>query len=214
MAKPTCCKKCGKSEPEVRFYQTSGGGWRGACNECIAKQVAGSRRSNPKRYKTTRAIWREKNGERERETVRAWREANVDKVRGYYVKYVADPVRKKNKAARNEVWVQANRERVKKNSRAWHERNPDKVREKWQKRRALKAGAFDDCTVSQERELLEEYAGLCVYCLKPAAEFDHVVPLSRGGAHTKDNLVPACGKCNREKFNKPLLVFLATRKVA
>jgi 5-methylcytosine-specific restriction endonuclease McrA len=43
----------------------------------------------------------------------------------------------------------------------------------------------------------------CQYCLKklPAKELtrDHVVPRSRGGAMTWDNIVAACAPCNRKK---------------
>jgi 5-methylcytosine-specific restriction endonuclease McrA len=40
----------------------------------------------------------------------------------------------------------------------------------------------------------------CTYCPTGAFEhMDHVVPLSRGGAHAIDNLVPACARCNQSK---------------
>lgn len=41
--------------------------------------------------------------------------------------------------------------------------------------------------------------------------FPPVEPLSRGGAHHIDNLVPACRHCNATKRNTPLLVWLARR---
>ncbi len=45
--------------------------------------------------------------------------------------------------------------------------------------------------------------GLCHYCGKkfPFHELtmDHLVPLSRGGRSTKDNLVPSCKNCNTLK---------------
>jgi len=45
--------------------------------------------------------------------------------------------------------------------------------------------------------------GICYYCgKKVGAEnltMDHVVPLVRGGKSVKNNLVPACKKCNQEK---------------
>jgi len=47
---------------------------------------------------------------------------------------------------------------------------------------------------------------VCQYCAgpRPAAEltFDHVVPRSRGGRTTWDNVVTACGVCNLRKGNK------------
>ena len=44
--------------------------------------------------------------------------------------------------------------------------------------------------------------GRCVYCSAPATSLDHVVPKSRGGPHTWDNVVSACGRCNHEKADR------------
>jgi hypothetical protein len=44
-------------------------------------------------------------------------------------------------------------------------------------------------------------AGLhkCSYCSAPAEAWDHVMPRSRGGPDTAENLVPACRSCNSQK---------------
>lgn len=34
-----------------------------------------------------------------------------------------------------------------------------------------------------------------------AATIDHIIPISRGGTHTWDNVAPACLKCNLDKSN-------------
>lgn len=53
----------------------------------------------------------------------------------------------------------------------------------------------------------------CQYCGRPAENVDHVVPRSRGGAHTWDNVVAACRKCNARKENRtPAEVGLALRR--
>ncbi len=44
--------------------------------------------------------------------------------------------------------------------------------------------------------------GRCVYCTAPATSLDHVVPKSRGGPHTWDNVVSACGRCNHLKADR------------
>ena len=44
--------------------------------------------------------------------------------------------------------------------------------------------------------------GRCVYCGAMATSLDHVVPKSRGGAHTWDNVVSACGRCNHAKADR------------
>jgi len=46
-------------------------------------------------------------------------------------------------------------------------------------------------------------SGKCYFCDKKTAfknlTMDHLVPLSRGGMSTKDNLVPCCKTCNNKK---------------
>ena len=44
----------------------------------------------------------------------------------------------------------------------------------------------------------------CVYCGGSATSIDHVVPRSRGGTHTWDNVVAACRKCNHIKADRSL----------
>lgn len=46
--------------------------------------------------------------------------------------------------------------------------------------------------------------GRCVYCGKSATTIDHVVPRSRGGRHTWDNVVAACTRCNHIKADHTL----------
>ncbi|HVM34285.1 MAG TPA: HNH endonuclease [Actinomycetota bacterium] len=42
----------------------------------------------------------------------------------------------------------------------------------------------------------------CQYCGHPAENVDHVVPRSRGGGHTWDNVVASCRPCNARKENR------------
>ncbi len=51
--------------------------------------------------------------------------------------------------------------------------------------------------------------GFCHYCCKqfPAEELtmDHLVPISRGGKASRNNVVPACKECNnRKKYLLPI----------
>lgn len=41
----------------------------------------------------------------------------------------------------------------------------------------------------------------CQYCDGPADSIDHVIPRSRGGQHTWDNVVACCRRCNVRKGN-------------
>src|ERR1700712_3925793 len=42
----------------------------------------------------------------------------------------------------------------------------------------------------------------CAYCGAPATSLDHVIPRSRGGPHTWDNVVAACARCNHTKADR------------
>lgn len=44
-----------------------------------------------------------------------------------------------------------------------------------------------------------DWGGGCAYCPESAQTVDHVVPVSRGGRTTVDNVVPACRSCNSSK---------------
>ncbi|HEY6839074.1 MAG TPA: HNH endonuclease, partial [Geobacteraceae bacterium] len=43
---------------------------------------------------------------------------------------------------------------------------------------------------------------VCQYCGRAAENVDHVVPRSRGGPHSWDNVVAACRRCNGKKENR------------
>lgn len=44
----------------------------------------------------------------------------------------------------------------------------------------------------------------CQYCNGPAENLDHVVPRSRGGEHSWENVVAACRTCNMRKEDRML----------
>lgn len=44
----------------------------------------------------------------------------------------------------------------------------------------------------------------CQYCNSAAENIDHVIPRSRGGTHTWDNVVAACKACNARKEDRML----------
>jgi len=61
-------------------------------------------------------------------------------------------------------------------------------------------------------ELKYSYLGICPYCgekIVGATHRDHVVPISRGGSNSIDNIVPCCAPCNYKKNDRPLIVFMA-----
>ena len=73
----------------------------------------------------------------------------------------------------------------------------------------------------QLRQLVRQRAkGYCEYCLCPEAyatqahSIEHILPKSRGGASTEDNLALSCQGCNGSKYNKTRARDPATRRMA
>lgn len=68
---------------------------------------------------------------------------------------------------------------------------------------ALKVGArIGNFTSEDIKNKMEEWGNTCIYCGDLYEQADHLIPLSRGGPHSLDNLVPSCSFCNQSKHNK------------
>lgn len=52
------------------------------------------------------------------------------------------------------------------------------------------------------RALFARDGGRCAYCGGVATSVDHVIPRSRGGQHTWENVVAACRRCNHVKADR------------
>lgn len=53
------------------------------------------------------------------------------------------------------------------------------------------------------------YENFCCYCTKSEnLQIEHLLPLSRGGEHTEDNVKLACKTCNLRKGNKTVEEYL------
>lgn len=66
--------------------------------------------------------------------------------------------------------------------------------------RKLQDGTIHPSNVARENKLLVKADNACAYCgATEGLQWDHIIPKSRGGPDTIDNLVLACGPCNAEK---------------
>jgi 5-methylcytosine-specific restriction endonuclease McrA len=76
-----------------------------------------------------------------------------------------------------------------------------------------------DLTVEEWRELKTCFGGRCAYCgrvpsglRRDILVLEHVEPISRGGSHSRENVVPACNRCNVRKSDLPLLEWVCVRE--
>lgn len=83
-------------------------------------------------------------------------------------------------------------------------RNPEKYKANKRRheaaRRARKRGAIGDVSANDIRHLEVLWGAACLKCgVVKTLQWDHVVPLSRGGEHSIRNLQRLCRKCNERK---------------
>ena len=110
-----------------------------------------------------------------------------------------------------------NPERCKQTVRAYQKSHPEVVREQKRasnRRRHGQKAAGRGIKAREWRAIRAAFDDRCAYCGDPATTMDHVVPLSRGGLHEPENVVPACKPCNFEKHNKMPEDFRAVRDVS
>lgn len=110
-------------------------------------------------------------------------------------------------AAKAKQWRTHNRARFKAMMKAWRKSHPEVGR----KHRALRVAWLrsGDVTRSDLEQIWEACSGRCYYCtaevFKPRFNptdprgFDHVIPRSKGGKHTPENIVVCCWGCNSWK---------------
>jgi len=77
------------------------------------------------------------------------------------------------------------------------------------KRRMREKGAVSTLTAEEWEDIKRTFKNKCVYCgEQKKLEMDHIIPLSKGGNHTKGNVVPACRNCNAKKGDRTVLLQL------
>ena len=76
------------------------------------------------------------------------------------------------------------------------------------KRRGWLTDGSQPLTAKEWLEIKAMHQYQCYYCKKKTVilTMDHVIPLSRGGQHIKENIVPACRSCNSKKSDKLTLL--------
>lgn len=163
------------------------------------------------------AKWYRDNREQVIAKVRAYAEEHRAEISERGKRYAAANPEKR--AANMKRWNAANRERRREYSREWHNahpgamkgyvrkwyvRNAARVMDKGRRRRAMLRGVtveHVELTVLVERD-----RGRCGVCGLPVraadASVDHILPVSKGGAHSYANTRLAHLRCNKVRGNR------------
>lgn len=120
--------------------------------------------------------------------------------------------------ARNTKYIKANPDKHRAWSRKCYLKNRDKIRvkqreyERYSHKRLRRRTTIKITRDAEAPLLIKKIRSTeslpCNYCgvmiSGKTAHIDHIVPISRGGTHTADNLCAACGFCNLSKGKKLL----------
>ncbi len=140
-----------------------------------------------KRCKICKKEIREANRKYNAEKSKEWREAN--------------PERFKEK---RDAWMQAHPQSESETRKEWLRNNVAKVRQIKKtykvRRKGWEVGEVDYVTILMRDGFVCHICGLDVE--PDDVHFDHVIPLSRGGAHSNDNIHIAHSQCNIRKNTK------------
>lgn len=156
-------------------------------------------------------VYRQAHREKARACRKIYYQANKDKIKEYGKAYYQANKEKLN--AKKAVYHQATKEITKIRHAAYQRSHLAEYAARNSKRRALIAGIAIGNSISQQIEIKETYRRAkedlkvrCYLCGKLIAKghrhVDHIVPVSRKGAHRPSNLAVACDICNSKKKDK------------
>lgn len=186
------CSKCKEVKDRSEFYKDKSrkDGLRPYCKDCKREEMAVYRAANTDKAALYAQAYSKANAAKIRARRAAWAKANAERIRAY-----------------NISWREANPERHSANRAAWAKANPEKVRGYNSMRRALRAGASVGYLPSNYRTILFNFYGN--KCMRPGCDKeinaqnplseDHIIPLSKGGAHAFYNMQVLCVSCNCTK---------------
>lgn len=171
------CRNCGG----VDWYGD------GKCKACVSERQRRYYRENPEPKKANTKRWKQQNPERKKELDKNWGKRNPDKVKANAKRYIEN-----------------NREKAMESRRRWRAYNPEKKMAIEHKRRAKQISSGGTYTAAEWRSLIAHYGGKCLCCGRDdvALTVDHVIPISKGGSNSIDNIQPLCLSCNSRKFDK------------
>lgn len=147
---------------------------------------------------------------KDRARVSKYRQDNPDKEKARSKKY--RQLHKNDKEYNNRMraarirWSRSPRglEKARARNERYRQSHPGKETSRQAHRRAIELGAKSEKISRQE--IYERDGGKCHLCGKKCNpskwHLDHIIPLSLGGEHTKQNVAVACPRCNESKGNR------------
>lgn len=202
--KSKTCPNCNRRKLIILFgvNRRTGDGRNVYCKLCVRKlssesyqrtiKKARARRKkyywdNQKRMKRYHAMWYLRNKSKRKKQVMDYRNINSERVKKYQRR-----------------WTKENPLLCRARERRYRKSHPEVGKQHCHKRKAM----MRDARVERVdyRNIIIRDKSICHICAKkipkPKMSFDHIVPLSKGGAHSYNNIACAHLRCNLEKGSR------------
>lgn len=206
-------------------------GLRASCKKCSDIESNKYNFKNKDKVKEKKKIYDEKNKNKRRELDKKRYYENKEKIseksKKYYLENREERLKYKKQYTKenkeklkeaNHIYYERNKKIIAEKAKEYHlknpqklyekikkyqQNNPDKCRIKRQKRQAIKKDIEATLTLNDWNYIKCYFNNSCAYCgKKRKLEQDHFIPLSKGGKYSRDNIIPACKRCNCSKSNK------------
>ncbi len=202
------CSVCDVTRPLAEFHRQSASrdGRQSRCKPCAKAADRDYKAANAERITAYNRRWRQDNPDLARACTESWRERNRER----YAE-TKSLWQQRNQHARTEL-ARADRvsnpEKYRAALAAWKADNRERVRDYQRKRRA--AGYGGNLGHVDGDAVWAACGAICALCGKvmhrslpwpdpQSASLDHILPLSKGGAHDQDNVQWAHLVCNLRK---------------
>jgi len=173
---------------EIRAYKKQ---YQHKNKQRLAAEKAAKYLENKEAIRARQAEAYAANPESKKQRSQKYRELNREYYRAYSERY-------------GKQYRANNPEKLRAKARRLYHADPGKFREYQSRRKALKLNAKTERI--NFKKILHAADGVCGICKQPfdlfGIDFDHIVPLSRGGTHTTNNMQATHSRCNRSKGAK------------
>lgn len=193
------CSKCEALKPRQEFWKYAQGsdGLQSRCKSCSKSCAAASHAENPGLKKARAAAYYAANQADVLARTASWRRRNPEKKREYA-----------------EKWHASNPEKARASVIAYQLNNPDASRIRLNNRRAKQQANGGELSKGLAVKLFKLQKGKCPCCARPLGRdyhMDHIIPLSKGGANTYENMQLLRKRCNLQKQAKHPVDFMQQR---
>jgi len=180
--------------------------WIARNPEKRAAQLNRYKLNNAEKIKASQKATRAKNKEHRAKVHRAWVARNKERRFAYMKKWYAE--NKTEMFNRFKQWSAENFASRKAYKLEWCRNHPEAIKSYNSRRSARKRGADVGC--KRVNALIQKWRGersfVCYWCNVRfgirSLTVDHIIPISKNGKHSAENICPSCRHCNSSKNDK------------